>query len=59
MKTLPLALQTIAGGTGTSDLGRMGATMAAALITTMPTIIIFVIMQSRVIQTMAHSGIKG
>lgn len=59
MKTLPLALQTIAGGTGTSDLGRMGATMAAALITTMPTIIIFVIMQGRVIQTMAHSGIKG
>lgn len=59
MKTLPLALQTIAGGTGNSDLGRMGATMAAALITTMPTIVIFVIMQGRVIQTMAHSGIKG
>lgn len=59
MKTLPLALQTIAGGTGTADLGRMGATMAAALITTLPTIIIFVIMQSNVTKTMAYSGIKG
>ena len=59
MKTLPLAMQTIAGGTGASDLGRMGATMAAALITTMPTIIIFVLMQGRVIKTMAYSGIKG
>lgn len=59
MKTLPLAMQTISGGTGVSDLGRMGAAMAAALITTLPTIIIFVIMQGRVIQTMAYSGIKG
>lgn len=58
-KTLPLALQTIAGGTATADLSRMGATMAAALITTLPTIILFVIMQGRVIQTMAYSGIKG
>lgn len=59
MKTLPLAMQTIAGGTGTSDLGRMGATMAAALITTLPTIILFVIMQGNVTKTMAFSGIKG
>lgn len=59
MKTLPLALQTIAGGTGSADLGRMGATMAAALVTTLPTIIVFVIMQGKVIKTMAYSGIKG
>ena len=59
MKTLPLALQTIAGGTGTADLGRMGATMAAALITTLPTVILFVIMQGNVTKTMAFSGIKG
>ena len=58
-KTLPLALQTISGGTGTADLSRMGASMAAALITTLPTIIIFIIMQGRVIKTMAYSGIKG
>ncbi len=58
-KTLPLALQTIAGGTATADLSRMGATMAAALITTLPTIILFMIMQGRVIKTMAYSGIKG
>lgn len=59
MKTLPLALQTIAGGAGTADLSRQGATMAAALVTTAPTIILFLIMQGKVIQTMAYSGIKG
>lgn len=58
MKTLPIALQTIAGGTGSSDLSRAGATMAAALITTAPTIILFVMMQKKVMQTMAFSGIK-
>lgn len=59
MKTLPIAMQTIAGGTGTSDLGRMGATMAAALITTLPTVLVFVLMQGNVTKTMAFSGIKG
>lgn len=59
MKTLPLALQTIAGGTGVTDLGRMGATMAAALITTLPTVLVFVFMQGNVTKTMAFSGIKG
>ena len=59
MKTLPLAMQTISGGTGTSDLGRMGATMAAAMITTLPTIILFCFMQRKVIDTMAFSGIKA
>lgn len=59
MKTLPLAMQTISGGTGTSDLGRMGASMAAAMITVLPTIILFCIMQRKVIDTMAFSGIKA
>ncbi len=58
MKTLPIALQTIAGGTGSSNLSRAGATMAAALITTAPTIVLFVLMQRKVMQTMAFSGIK-
>lgn len=57
-KTLPVALSTIAGGVGVSDLGRVGATMAASLITALPTIVVFTAMQSKVMQTMAHSGIK-
>ena len=56
--TLPIALQTIAGGTGGTDLSRAGATMAAAFITTVPTIVLFVLMQKKVMQTMAFSGIK-
>lgn len=58
MKTLPLAMQTISGGTANMDLGRMGAVMAAALITTLPTITLFCLMQRKVIKTMAFSGIK-
>jgi len=59
MKTLPLAMQTISGGLGSMDLGRYGASMASALVTTLPTIILFCIMQRNVIKTMAHSGIKA
>ena len=59
MKTLPLAMQTISGGLGVMDLGRMGATMAAALVTTLPTIILFCMMQRKIIKTMAFSGIKA
>lgn len=56
MKTLPLALQLLQGGLG--QVARQGAFAAATLITTAPTIIIFMIMQSRVINTMAYAGIK-
>ena len=59
MKTLPLALQTIAGGPAKSSLGRAGAVAAAAFIITIPTIIIFTAMQGRVMETMVHSGIKA
>lgn len=58
MKTLPLALQTIAGGAGTASLGRAGALAAATFLMTVPTIVIFVMMQRKVIDTMVHSGIK-
>lgn len=54
MKTLPLALQTI----GTNVM-RAGASNAASFLMTLPTIIVFVLMQKRVMQTMIHSGIKG
>src|SRR5699024_8293659 len=59
MKTLPLALQTIAGGPATSSIGRAGAVAAATFLMTMPTVIIFTTMQSRVLETMTYSGIKG
>ncbi|MBR6358821.1 MAG: carbohydrate ABC transporter permease [Lachnospiraceae bacterium] len=54
MKTLPLALKTIGSG-----IGRAGATNAAAFLTTLPVVIIFTIMQGRVMETMTYSGIKG
>ena len=57
MKTLPLALQTIAGGPGA--VARSGAVAAATFIATVPTIVIFVIMQAKVMETMAYSGIKA
>lgn len=59
MKTLPLALQTIAGGAAASSLARAGASAAASFLMTAPTIIIFVTMQAQVMQTMAYSGIKS
>lgn len=55
MKTLPLALQTISGG----SISRMGASSAATLLMTIPTVIIFLVMQKQVMATMVHSGIKG
>ena len=56
LKTLPLALQMLQGGVG--QVARSGAMAAATFVTTLPTIIIFVIMQSKVVKTMAHTGIK-
>jgi len=57
LKTLPLILQSLAGGPG--QIARSGAVAAATFLVTMPTIIVFLIMQSRVMKTMAYSGIKG
>lgn len=57
MKTLPLALQTLAGGAGV--VARSGSVGAATLLTTLPTIIVFCIMRGRVMQTMTYSGIKS
>jgi ABC-type maltose transport system permease subunit len=56
MKTLPLALQTISGGYGV--VARVGTVGAASLLMIVPTIIVFVITQRMVLETMAHSGIK-
>lgn len=59
MKTMPLALQTIAGGAATVAIGRAGAVAASTLIMVIPTVIIFTAMQRKVMETMVHSGIKG
>ena len=58
LKTLPLALQNISGGAGAAGLATAGATAAATFLMTLPTVLIYTLMQKRVIATMAHSGIK-
>ncbi|MHB1453848.1 MAG: carbohydrate ABC transporter permease [Saccharofermentanales bacterium] len=55
MRTLPLALNSIAEN---GNLARAGAMAAATFLMILPTVIIFTLMQKRVIETMAHSGIK-
>lgn len=57
MKTLPLALNTVSGGS--ASIGRAGAVAAATLLMTLPTVILFMLSQKKVMQTMVHSGIKG
>ncbi len=59
MKTLPLAIQTMFGGSAGNIVARAGAAAASAFLTTVPMIILFVILQKRVISTMAYAGIKG
>ncbi len=56
LKTLPLALQSLQGGAG--QVARSGAMAAATFLTTVPTITVFLFSQSKMIKTMAHSGIK-
>lgn len=58
MKTLPLALQTISGGAAGMSVGRAGAVAAATFLMTVPTVLIFTIMQGKVMETMVYSGIK-
>ncbi len=59
MKTLPLALQLISNGGMTMAVARQGAMAAATFLTTMPTILIYSFMQTKVMKTMAYSGIKS
>ncbi|MHB1453418.1 MAG: carbohydrate ABC transporter permease [Saccharofermentanales bacterium] len=59
MKTLPLAMQSIAGGVATVNISRAGAAAATTFILTAPTILIFTLAQKKVVQTMAYSGIKA
>jgi ABC-type glycerol-3-phosphate transport system permease component len=57
MKSLPLAIQTISGGVGV--VARVGTFAAASFLMIIPTILVFIITQRMVLQTMAHSGLKG
>ncbi len=57
MKTLPLVLSALGGGPGM--VARTGAVAAASLLVTLPTLLLFVFLQRYVMETMAHSGIKG
>ncbi|HEY0827465.1 MAG TPA: carbohydrate ABC transporter permease [Bacilli bacterium] len=56
MKTLPYALQTISGGAGV--VARVGTLGAASLLMTIPPVVVFIISQKLVLETMAHSGLK-
>lgn len=57
MKTLPLIMSSLGGGPGV--VARSGAVAAASLVITLPTLIIFLVLQKYVMQTMAYSGIKS
>ena len=57
MKTLPLAIRNISGGA--TAVARFGAASAGTLITTLPPVIVFVLLQRWVMETMAYSGIKS
>lgn len=54
LKTLPTVVQQAAS----SGLARAGVAMAAAVFMLIPPIVIFMLAQKNVIETMAHSGIK-
>lgn len=54
LKTLPSVLGTIAGG----GIARSGAGCAVAVFLMLPPVVIFIISQSSIMDTMAHSGLK-
>ncbi len=57
MKTLAFYFSTLASRTGNIVAGQ-GIMAAASLITFVPNIVIFIFLQNKVMNTMAHSGIK-
>ena len=54
LKLLPTALNQISAG----GIARTGATAAAGVLLMIPPIVSFILTQSKMLQTMAHSGIK-
>ena len=57
LKTLAFYFSTLGSRTGNTIAGQ-GVLAAASLITFVPNIVMFIFLQSRVMNTMAHSGIK-
>ncbi|WP_248926834.1 carbohydrate ABC transporter permease [Paenibacillus hamazuiensis] len=57
MKNFPFFLQTLTNNLA-NTVARQGAAAAAAVVMFLPNLIIFLTFQSKVIATMAHSGIK-
>lgn len=55
LKTLPTVMSTIASG----GIARSGSAMAATVITMLPPIIVYLISQSSIKETMGSAGIKG
>lgn len=57
MKTFPFFISTLTSNMA-NNVARQGSAAAAALLMFLPNLLIFLIFQSKVIATMAHSGIK-
>lgn len=57
LKTLAFFMSTLTGGAGNTVAGQ-GMAAAAALLMFLPNLIIFVLLQNEVMNTMAHSGLK-
>ena len=57
MRTFPFYLSSLTASQG-SSVSAAGMVSAASLITFIPNLVIFIFMQSKVLNTMAHSGIK-
>ncbi len=56
LKLLPAAMNQIITG---NNIARLGVGMAAAVFLLLPPLILFIVIQTRVIETMAYAGIKG
>ncbi len=59
LKTFAFYLTTLTATTGANTVAGQGITAAASLIMFLPNLIIFMFLQSQVMSTMAHSGLKG
>jgi len=57
LKTLSFFMNSVASGSGNTVAGQ-GMSAAASLIMFIPNLVIFILLQSKVMNTMAHSGLK-
>jgi len=58
MRTLAFYLNTFSNDTANATIIGMGASAAAALIMLLPNLIVFIVLQSQMMSTVAYSGIK-